>query len=300
MTVWLLRRAVLAALFFAFGVAAFAQVAVPPLTARVTDLTGTLSAQQRAALEERLAAFETRKGSQIAVLIVPTTQPETIEQFGIRVGDAWKVGRKGIDDGAILLIALKDRALRIETGYGLEGVLPDAVARRIVDEHIVPRFKQGDYFGGIDAGLTRMMSVIDGEPLPPPRGAARARASGDGAGLQELVIIGFLLVFVVGGIIRAMFGRVAGSGLIGLMGGFAGWLMLGSLIAAIVVGVLALFLSLMGGLGGSRGLGRRGGWYGGFPGGGGWSGGGGWGGGGGGSWGGGGGGFGGGGASGRW
>jgi uncharacterized protein len=230
---------------------------------------------------------------------VPTTQPETIEQFGIRVGDAWKVGRKGVDDGAILLIALKDRALRIETGYGLEGVLPDAVARRIVDEHIVPRFKQGDYFSGIDAGLTRMMAVIDGEPLPPPRGAARPRAEG-GGGFQELLIIGFLLVFVVGGIIRAIFGRVAGSGLIGLMGGFAGWLMVGSLVGGIVVGVLALFLSLMGGLGGSRGIGRRGGWYGGFPGGGGWSGGGGWGGGGGGGWSGGGGGFGGGGASGRW
>ena len=295
MTRGALRRAALAVLSFALALGALAQIALPPLSARVTDVTGTLTAQQRAALEERLAAFEARKGSQIAVLVVPTTQPETIEQFGIRAGDAWKVGRKGVDDGAILLIALKDRALRIETGYGLEGVLPDAVARRIIDEHIVPRFKQGDYFGGIDAGLTRMMSVIDGEPLPPPRGAARPRASEGGGGLQELLIIGFLLVFVVGGIIRALFGRVAGSGVIGLMGGFAGWLMLGSLIAGIVVGVLALVLSLMGGLGGSRGIGRRGGWYGGFPGGGGWSGGGG-----GGSWGGGGGGFGGGGASGRW
>jgi uncharacterized protein len=300
MTTWAWRRAALVAIGCALALAAVAQIAVPALTARVTDLTGTLTAQQRAALEERLAAFEASKGSQIAVLIVPTTQPETIEQFGIRVGDAWKVGRKGVDDGAILLIALKDRALRIETGYGLEGVLPDAVARRIIDEHIVPRFKQGDYFGGIDAGLTRMMSVIEGEPLPPPRGTARPRAGEGGGGLQELLVIGFLLVFVVGGIVRAIFGRVAGSGLIGLMGGFAGWLMLGSLIAGVAVGIVALFLSMMGGLGGGSRLGRRGGWYGGFPGGGGWSGRGGWGGGGGGGWGGGGGGFGGGGASGRW
>jgi uncharacterized protein len=293
-----LRRAGLAAVLIALALVAIAQVAVPPLTARVTDLTGTLTAQQRTALEERLAAFEARKGSQIAVLIVPTTEPETIEQFGIRVGDQWKVGRKGVDDGAILIVAMKDRALRIETGYGLEGVLPDAVAKRIVDEIIVPRFKQNDFFGGIDAGVSRMMSVIDGEPLPPPRSATPRSPSGGGAGLQELLMIGFLLVFVVGGIIRAMFGRVAGSGLIGFMGGFAGWLMLGSLIAAVGVGVLALFLSLMGGLGGGRSLGRRGrgGWYSGFPGGG-WGGGGGMGGGG---WGGGGGGFGGGGASGRW
>jgi len=295
-----LRRAMLAAALCLFAVA-FAQVPVPALTARVTDLTNTLSAQQRAALEERLAAFEARKGSQIAVVIVPTTAPEAIEQYGIRLAEQWKIGRKGVDDGAMLIVALKDRALRIEVGYGLEGVMPDAVAKRIVDEVIVPRFKQGDFFGGIDAGVSRMMAVIDGEPLPPPRGISSRGPSGagGGAGFQELLIVGFLLVFVVGGVLRAMFGRVAGSGVIGLMGGAAGWLILGSLIAGVVVGVLALFLSLMGGFGGMRGPRGRGGWYsGGFPGGG-WGGGGGWGSGGG-SWGGGGGGFGGGGASGRW
>jgi uncharacterized protein len=294
-----LRRAAFAAALFAVALA-LAQVPVPALTSRVTDLTDTLTAQQRAALEERLAAFEARKGSQIAVVIVPTTQPEAIEQFGIRVAEQWKIGRKGVDDGAILIVALKDRALRIETGYGLEGVMPDAIAKRIVDEIIVPRFKQGDFFGGIDAGVSRMMSIIDGEPLPPPRGAASPRSSGGGAGLQELLIVGFLLVFVVGGIVRAIFGRVAGSGVIGLMGGAAGWLILGSIAAAVVVAVLALVLSLMGGFGGMRGPRSRGGWYsGGFPGGGWGGGGGGWSGGGG-SWGGGGGGFGGGGASGRW
>jgi uncharacterized protein len=293
MSMLTLRRAIVAAALCAIGMA-LAQVPVPALTARVTDLTNTLTGQQRAALEERLAAFEARKGSQIAVLIVPTTAPETIEQYAIRVAEQWKVGRKGVDDGAILLVALKDRALRIEVGYGLEGVLPDAVAKRIVEEVIVPRFKQGDVFGGIDAGVSRMMSVVDGEPLPPPR-SATARGSSGSAGLQELLIVGFLLVFVVGGMIRAIFGRVAGSGVIGLVGGAAGWLIVGSAVAAIVVGVLALILSLMGGFGGMRGPRGRGGWYsGGFPGGGGgWSGGGG-------GWSGGGGGFGGGGASGRW
>lgn len=283
-----------AALLLTLALAAYAQVALPPLKARVTDQTGTLTPPQRAALEERLAAFETRKGVQIAVVIVPTTEPEAIEQFGIRLAEQAKVGRKGVDDGAILIVALKDRALRIEVGYGLEGALPDAITKRIIETDIVPRFKEGDYFGGIDAGLTRMMAVLDGEPLPPPKGAQPARSVGS---LEGLLILGFMLVFVVGGVIRAMFGKFLGSGVIGAIGGAAGWLMLGSLAAAATVGVIALFLSLMSGsMGGGRG---RGGWASGIPGG---FGGGGWGGGGGGggSWGGGGGGFGGGGASGRW
>jgi uncharacterized protein len=289
-----LRRAGLAAALFLFCVALIAQVAVPALTSRVTDLTGTLSAQQRSSLEERLAAFETRKGSQLAVLILPTVKPEAIEQFGIRVAEQWKIGRKGVDDGAILIVALKDRELRIETGYGLEGALPDATAKRIVEEVIVPRFKQGDYFGGIDAGVSRMMSVIEGEPLPPPRDATGAARPSGGGGFESFLMIAFVLVFVVGGILRSVLGRTLGSGVIGVLGGIAGWIMLGSAIAAVLVGIVALVLSLMGGLGG-MGSRRRGGWIGGFPGGGGWSGGGG-----GGSWGGGGGGFGGGGASGRW
>ena len=293
-----LRRIAPAAVLL-FICLAIAQAPVPPLTARVTDLTGTLTQQQRAALEERLAAFEASKGSQIAVLIVPTTQPEAIEQFSIRAAEAWKIGRKGVDDGALLVVAIKDRTLRIEVGYGLEGALPDARAKRIIEDYIVPRFKAGDFFGGIDAGVSRIMSVVDGEPLPPPRAAPGAAArSGDGPGLLELLFIGFMLVFVVGGFVRAIFGRFFGSSLIGGIAGVAGWLMLGSLIAAIGVGLVALVLSLMSGASG----GRRGGWYpgplGGGMGGGGW---GGWGGGGGGgSWGGGGGGFGGGGASGRW
>ena len=125
-----------------------AEVAVPPLQSRVTDLTGTLSASEAAQLEQKLAAFEVKKGVQIAVLIMPTTQPETIEQYSIRVVDAWKLGRKRIDDGALLIIAKQDRTVRIEVGYGLEGALPDAVAKRIVDEIIVPEFKRGDFAGG--------------------------------------------------------------------------------------------------------------------------------------------------------
>ncbi|MDB5863199.1 MAG: hypothetical protein JWO70_1005 [Betaproteobacteria bacterium] len=282
------RRAALAAALFIFAFAAAAQVPVPALTVRVTDQTGTLTAEQRTALEERLAAFESRKGAQIAVLIVSSTQPEAIEQFAIRVAEQWKVGRKGVDDGAILVVAVKDRALRIEVGYGLEGALPDAVAKRIIAEDIVPHFKQNDFYGGINAGVSRMISVVEGEALPAPRSAQGGK--GNGGGFEGLLVIGFMLVFVVGGIVRAIFGRFLGSGVIGAIGGVAGWLMLGSIAMGVVVALVAAFLSLMGGAGGA---GRRGGWSsGGLPGGG-------WGGGGG-SWGGGGGGFGGGGASGRW
>ena len=156
--------------------AAHADVAVPPLTQRVTDLTSTLDAQQIQTLESRLAEFEANKGAQLAVLIVPTTQPETIEQFGIRVVEAWKLGRKKVDDGALLLVAKDDRTLRIEVGYGLEGVLTDATANRIIDEIIVPRFKRGEFYAGIESGLAAMMQIVNGEPcLPPQRAAARGQ-----------------------------------------------------------------------------------------------------------------------------
>jgi uncharacterized protein len=291
-TVWLLAACL--ALFCAL---AAAEVAVPKLAARVTDLTSTLSAEQRQALETKLADFEQRKGAQIAVLIVPTTQPETIEQYARRVLDEWKLGRKGIDDGALLLVALNDRNLRIEVQYGLEGVLPDASAKRIIDEIVVPRFRQQDIHGGIAAGVERMIGVVDGEPLPPP--AARAPGSGrdvDGSRVETLLLMGFALVFVVGAALRAVFGRFGGALVSGGIGGLIAWFMVGSLIAGLVVAVIVFFLSGIMGLAGATGL-RHGGHGGGWGGRGGW-GGGGWGGGGG--WSGGGGLGGGGGASGRW
>ena len=183
----------------------FADVAIPPLKARVTDLTSTLSSQQQAALEQTLAAFETRKGSQIAVLIVPTTQPETVEQYAVRVEESWKLGRKGVDDGVLLLIAKDDHKLRIEVGYGIEGVLNDATAKRIIAEEIVPRFKQNDYAGGVSAGVERIIKVVDGEPLPPPKPRAQAGSHLD---LNNILVIGFILVFVVGGFLRAIFGQL--------------------------------------------------------------------------------------------
>ncbi|HEX2825438.1 MAG TPA: TPM domain-containing protein [Burkholderiales bacterium] len=289
-----LRAALAAAALLFAAFAALAQVALPNVTSRVTDTSGTLTAQQRSALEERLRAFEAKKGSQIVVVVVPTTQPEAIEQYAIRLAEQVKPGRKKIDDGVILVVAIKDRTLRIEVGYGLEGVIPDAVAKRVVSDDIVPHFKRGDFYGGIDAGVTRLIALIEGEKLPPAR-RGEIQGPGDGGGLESFLMVGFVLVFIVGGLLRAMLGRFAGSGVIGGLAGIAGWLMLGSIAIGIVVAIVAMFLSLMGGFAGRHG---RGGWYsGGWPGGGI---GGGWGGGGGGSWGGGGGGFGGGGASGRW
>jgi uncharacterized protein len=280
--------AVAAALLAAVATAA---VPVPALTARVTDVSGVLSPSDESALERRLRDFEAAKGSQIAVLIVPTTQPETIEQYAIRVADAWKLGRKGVDDGAVLVVATDDRALRIEVGYGLEGVMPDAVAKRIIDEVIVPRFKAGDLAGGIAAGVERMIGVVEGEPLPPPQPKPPV------GGLREigpLAITGlFIGLPILAGILRTMFGRLGGAGIAAGIAGVLGWVVVGSLLVGLIIAVFAFLIGIGGG--GMPGQVVRGG---------GWGGGGGFGGGGfrggGGGFGGGGGGFGGGGASGRW
>jgi len=292
-TGWTLAGALLLGIAAFYMARALAEVTVPPLKAHVTDLTGTLSAAQAAALEQKLTAFEQRKGSQIAVLIVPTTQPETVEQYGIRVAEQWKLGRKGVDDGALLLVARDDRALRIEVGYGLEGPLPDVVSKRIVSDIIVPHFKQGDFSGGIDAGVDAIIKVVDGEPLPAPVAQPQpSRGVQDGNIPSSLLIIGFILVAVVAGVLRSVIGRLPAAMVTGGLAGFIGWLMLSSLAAAAIAAIFVFVISLVGGLprmGGGGGFGRGGGF-----------GGGGFGGGGGSSWGGGGGGFGGGGASGRW
>src|SRR3954468_967079 len=161
-------RAGMLALLMCWAFAAVADIAVPPLSGRVVDQTGTLSSADIDSLTWRLEELETRKGSQLAVLIVPTTAPETIEQYSIRVAEAWKVGRKKIDDGAILVVAKNDRKLRIEVGYGLEGALNDVTAKRIIDEIITPKFRTGDFAGGISAGVDRIVRLIDGEKLPAP------------------------------------------------------------------------------------------------------------------------------------
>jgi uncharacterized protein len=238
-----------------------AQVAVPALTARVTDLTGTLSGEAVTRIEAKLADLEAKKGSQIAVLIVPTTQPEDIDQFGIRVEDAWKLGRKGVDDGAYLIVAKNDRRVRIEVGYGLEGVLPDAIANRIVTETITPRFKSGDYDGGVEAGVDQMISVVNGEPLPAPDKKWEHHSN-----LGNLLPLLLVVVFVASGVLRALFGRLLGSVATGGLTGGIAWLLSHFLPIGLGAGIVAFLFAMLAGSN-SRGWSAGSGWGGGFGGG---------------------------------
>ena len=235
-------KAILLVLLLGWAFAASADVAIPQLTGRVVDRTGTLSSSDIAALSQKLADFETRKGSQIAVLIVPTTEPETIEQFSIRVAEAWKIGRKRVDDGAILVVAKNDRHLRIEVGYGLEGALTDVTSRRIIDEVITPKFREGDFAGGISAGAERMMRVIDGEPLPAPSRSVNFANLDDIGPLAPFALFASL---VVGGILRSLLGRLLGSVATGSVIGLLALLILGSGALALLAGIIAFVLSFI-------------------------------------------------------
>lgn len=262
---------------------AHAEVAVPPLTGHVTDQTGTLTPEQKATLEQSLVAFEARKGTQLAVLMVPTTAPETVEQYALRVAEQWKLGRKKVDDGAILVVAKDDRAMRIEVGYGLEGALSDIVSKRIISEAILPRFKAGDFYGGVQAGTEQIIRVVDGEPLPEPQGM-QANAP---QGIKDMLPVLFIAALAVGGALRRIFGRFGGSLVTGAVVTGLAWLFVGTMLYAVLAGVASMFVTLIGPGTVLRGVGGIGGFGGG-------------GGSGGGGFRGGGGGFGGGGASGRW
>lgn len=268
---------------------------VPALTGRVVDATATLSAPERQRIEAKLADWEAKSGNQLVVALVPTTQPEPIEAFSLRLAEAWKIGRRGQDNGALLVVAKNDKKLRIEVGYGLEGTLTDVTSRRIIAESIAPQFSQGRFAEGIEAGVDRIIQVVgSGQPLP-----ADAKGKKPGAAPEfdfgSLFVLLFIVVPVLGAFLRSMFGKLAGSTIgAGLIGTVA-WFVLGSLVVAVIAGIVAFFVMIFSGLG--MGVGRRGGVY--FPTGGGW-GGGSWGGGGGGGFSGGGGSFGGGGASGGW
>jgi uncharacterized protein len=273
------------------------QQPLPKLTGRVNDLTGTLTAEQQATLEDKLAAFEARKGSQIVVLVVPSTGSEDIAGYSYRVAHNWKLGRARVNDGALLIVAKNDRELRIEVGRALEGALTDLTAHRIISDTMVPLFRQGDFYGGINAGLDQIIRIVDGEPLPPPdlgwQGASEKNIS-------HLVPFLFVAVFFGSVVLRSMFGRGLGALIAGVVSGglvyFAGQ----SLFVALVAAVLAFLFALISGFSGGgmwSSYPRTGGWGGGFGRG---SGGGTWSGGSGGGFRGGGGDFNGGGASGRW
>jgi len=245
-----------------FLVGAADEVPIPPLASRVTDLTATLDAGQKAQLEARLQQIETEKGAQLAVLLLPSVQPEAIEQFGIRLAEAWKLGRKGVDDGLIIIVAKNDRRMRIEVGYGLEGLVPDAVAKRIISEQMAPRFKQGDYFGGLQSAILSLEGILgsSGEAAPV---AAEGGKGLDGLGVDPGTLI--IIFLIVAAILRAVLG-FAGSLVVAGIAAVVGYLITASLLLALGIGVVALVLSLLGigplgGIGGGHWGGSSGGGF---------------------------------------
>jgi uncharacterized protein len=231
---------------------------IPPLTARVTDRTGTLDASERTALEDKLAAWESKTGNQLVVLIVPSTKPEPIEAYSIRVAEAWKIGRKGADNGAVFLIAKDDRKMRIEVGYGFEGVLTDAMARRIISDDVAPYFRDNRFAAGIDAGVTRIMQVVDsGGTIAPPSDKRAQRPRG--FNLETLLIVLFVGVPLLGGILKRVFGRLLGSMFGAGIIGAGAWFFVGSIAIALGAGLLAFLVMLFLGVGST--FGRRGGMY---------------------------------------
>ncbi len=253
-------------------------VPIPPLQSRVTDLTATLDATQREQLEQVAHRIEASRGAQVAVVLLPTTAPETIEAYGIRLAEAWKIGRKGVDDGVIVIVAKTDRTARIEVGYGLEGAIPDVVAKRIIAEVMTPHFRAADFSGGLAATLEALDKRIAGENLPAP-GRSKGPAKDLGG---DALPLAFMFVFVVGGFLRAVLGRVAGGSVGGVLAFVGAWLLFSSLVVAAIAAVIVFFIILAGGGGRHGGFGGGSGGFGG------------------GGFSGGGGGFGGGGASGRW
>jgi uncharacterized protein len=216
---------------------------VPELNARVIDQTGTLKPEQLAALEARLAAFEAEAGPQIVVLMVPGTQPEDIVDFTQRLGDAWKIGRREVGDGVLLVVAKDDRRVRIAPAKALEGAIPDLAARQIIDTAIKPAFRAGDYAGGLDAALDQLIARIRGESLPEP---ANKPAAGDpGWQVEELLMFFFIVVPVIGSVMTGIFGRKLGAlATSGISGGIA-WLLTASLLlaaGAVLVSVLLVGL----------------------------------------------------------
>jgi uncharacterized protein len=267
-------RAAFTAFLLCFAFGARAEVAIPQLTGRVVDQTNTLSSGDIATLNQKLTDLERRKGSQIAVLIVPTTQPEDIAQFSIRVAEAWKIGRKKVDDGALLVVAKNDHRLRIEVGYGLEGALTDVTSRRIIDEIITPKFRTGDFAGGINAGVDRIIAVTNGEPLPAPQPQASHGVDLNWDTMTSLAPFVLIGAIIGGGILRAMLGRLLGSVATGGLFGLIAWIVASSALAAILVGLVGFVIAMFADAVNNSGpptRGRSGGWVGGGSSSGGWS-----------------------------
>jgi uncharacterized protein len=236
-------------------------VSVPALKKRVTDMTATLSPTDEARIESRLKEFETKKGAQIAVLIVDSTQPETVFDYATRVFTEWKVGRKGVDDGVLFLVAKSDRKMQMLTGPGISGSLTDAMSKRIIAEIVAPKFRSGDFAGGIDDGVAKMIGVIDGEILPPP--PEKRVATKSSGGYENFFVLAIFAAMFVGPMLRSVLGRFMGATATGGITGAAAWFIAGGLALPIVAGVIVfLAVLLMGSMGSMLGRGGRsgGGW----------------------------------------
>ena len=227
-------------------------VPLPALSARITDLTATLDETQRNRLEAQLAAIDRAGRAQIAVLLLPTTQPEAIEQFGIRLAEAWKIGHKGADNGVIVIVAKNDRKMRIEVGYGLEGSIPDAIAKRIIAERMVPLFKQGDFFGGLRSAVDGLDQAMGGSSAVAPAGIPPDKANKSAEDPDQLPWL--MAAVVAGGVLRMIFG-LFGSLVAAVVAGWLGFVIFGSWLAALLVGFVIFVLSFfnlfsLGGFGG--------------------------------------------------
>lgn len=231
-------------------------VAVPALTAHVMDGTGTLDAAQKQALEAKLAAFEASRGTQIVVLMVATTQPEDITSYTQRVGDSWKIGRKGVGDGLLLVVAKNDRKVRIAPAKTLEGAIPDLAARQIIDRAITPRFKQGDFAGGLDAAADQLMARITGENLPLPE-SGESTSADHGFQWADLAVFLFFAVPIGARLLSGLLGRKGGSFATGGVVGVLAWIFTSSLWLALGAGLVGMVFGLMASLGSLGGLGRR-------------------------------------------
>lgn len=230
-------------------------VAIPTLTAHVIDITGTLDASQKQALETKLTAFEASRGAQIVVLMVPTTQPEDISGYTQRVGDIWKIGRRDVGDGLLLVVAKNDRKVRIATAKALEGAIPDLAARQIIDRAITPRFREGDFAGGLSAATDQLMARISGENLPLPE-AGGMQAGDEGFQWADLAVFLFFAVPIGARLLSGVLGRKGGAFATGGIVGVMAWIFTSSLLLAIGAGVVGMIFGLIASLGSLAGLGR--------------------------------------------
>jgi uncharacterized protein len=240
---------------------AWAQLAVPPLTAHVVDTTGTLAPAQARALEDKLSAFEQSRGTQIVLLLVPTTQPEDISSYANRVANTWKIGRREIGDGLLLVVAKNDRKVRIEVAKTLEGAIPDLAARRVIDQAMTPRFKQGDFAGGLEGATDLLMKLVGGEALPAP--TEKSDSGPAGFDWMDLALFAFIAVPVLGAITRSMLGRTLGALVTAGAVGALALMITTSLLLAVLAGVAALLFTLFSSLNrhaGTSGWGTSGGW----------------------------------------